>query len=986
MLKEAGFGGVFLHPRPGLLTEYLSPRWFEVIEALIRKCIELDLIPALYDENSYPSGAGGGHTCTRRPEVRARHVYPLVGSGPPPHRFLSLYAWQDGVPETRLSGGDSESGQWIAFCEGEAMVVDWHGQVAPPSLLDPLTSETFLQATHEAYRKYLSPEAQRTVAAMFTDEPHLIAAAHGVEGRGLPITPYVRTRFRAEHAYALEDRLAELFFDVGDWRAVRFDFYDFCHRLWKESWALPLEDWHQRQGWKLTGHYLEHDWPVPYATPGQMELLAHMDWPGTDQLLGFALEGHDFHDIQNYTPAGPGQEPHLLYNLRQTLSVANQFGKERVMNECWGAGSHASTPADWLRIGQFLVAQGVNLLVPHHAMTSIRGTRKQDHPQFFSGQSPWFSRLGPLNSHLGRLCYAMAQGKMENRVLVLDAQTTGYILAEKGLYLKDREGGLSTRDRQGRMADLRETVVSQVQGLLESQVDFDLGDEYLMDNHGEVEGNCLRIGDQCYKVVVWPDGLSNLREATAKLLEAFLGAGGMLVGVRPGSMLVNGRASRLLESWDERFPNGVKWTTRDRLAERVKEAVAPRLLVEGSAQGVSHMRRKLPAGESWLLVNSMPESRFVVLPAASCWAEVNLESGCLQMLRESGPLRLELRPLEARLLLGDLPATTSLLPLEVLSCAAKTLPVGGKPLMPFSVLATSPNVLVLDHCRLRMRSGDYGILEARQANGVVWEQHGLSSQGWAQTVQYRRQVLDRAETLRFSGGYTATYEFEINEGVDSGGISLVVETPEYFEVRLNGTHLESSCASPWIDPNFARIPVGPWLNPGVNTVELRQMTFDPRAEVTPVYVVGDFGLEATERGFRIEPPVPLEMGSWKEMGRPFFDRDVAYDFQVESAGTVVVDSHSWEGSWLTAEMEGGRLQFYPGRPACIPVSGPGLLRLTVTGLPFNLFGPWHFRGDGIRKFCSPGYWPVHGRLAGPCPGEAYALIDLGLRKPPRFCP
>src|SRR3954449_12492495 len=25
-----GFGGAFLHPRPGLITEYLSPRWFEL--------------------------------------------------------------------------------------------------------------------------------------------------------------------------------------------------------------------------------------------------------------------------------------------------------------------------------------------------------------------------------------------------------------------------------------------------------------------------------------------------------------------------------------------------------------------------------------------------------------------------------------------------------------------------------------------------------------------------------------------------------------------------------------------------------------------------------------------------------------------------------------------------------------------------------------------------------------------------------------------
>jgi hypothetical protein len=58
--KRVGFGGAYLHPRPGLITEYLSPRWFELIRHSIRECRRLGLVPALYDENSYPSGYAGG--------------------------------------------------------------------------------------------------------------------------------------------------------------------------------------------------------------------------------------------------------------------------------------------------------------------------------------------------------------------------------------------------------------------------------------------------------------------------------------------------------------------------------------------------------------------------------------------------------------------------------------------------------------------------------------------------------------------------------------------------------------------------------------------------------------------------------------------------------------------------------------------------------------------------------------------------------------
>ena len=29
-LKEAGFGGLFIHPRPGMITEYLGDEWFSL--------------------------------------------------------------------------------------------------------------------------------------------------------------------------------------------------------------------------------------------------------------------------------------------------------------------------------------------------------------------------------------------------------------------------------------------------------------------------------------------------------------------------------------------------------------------------------------------------------------------------------------------------------------------------------------------------------------------------------------------------------------------------------------------------------------------------------------------------------------------------------------------------------------------------------------------------------------------------------------------
>jgi len=55
-----------------------------------------------------------------------------------------------------------------------------------------------------------------------------------------------------------------------------------------------------------------------------------------------------------------------------------------------------------------------------------------------------------------------------------------------------------------------------VQLLADHQVDFDLGDEYLLDWLGSVEGDRLRVGQIAYDVVVWPRHMDNVRGRTTR--------------------------------------------------------------------------------------------------------------------------------------------------------------------------------------------------------------------------------------------------------------------------------------------------------------------------------------------------------------------------------------------------------------------------------------------------------------------------------------
>lgn len=66
--KDQGFGGAFIHPRPGLETEYLSDEWFELWRYSVEKGKEIGLDIWIYDEDSYPSGFAGGHVQREMPE------------------------------------------------------------------------------------------------------------------------------------------------------------------------------------------------------------------------------------------------------------------------------------------------------------------------------------------------------------------------------------------------------------------------------------------------------------------------------------------------------------------------------------------------------------------------------------------------------------------------------------------------------------------------------------------------------------------------------------------------------------------------------------------------------------------------------------------------------------------------------------------------------------------------------------------------------
>lgn len=990
--KRVGFGGAYIHPRPGLITEYLSPRWFELVRHVIGECRRLGLVPCLYDENSYPSGFAGGHALAEAPDLRSRHVVPEVGTGPEtlPQGALAIFRWNREAPGASLNRNEvGKKTAWLAFVLRDFENVPFHAESSYVSLLDPRTVEVFLKTTHERYRTELGKAEWEALGSIFTDEPHLPGSTHGPWSEGLHCTPYVLAQFEDRYGYDLRPRLADLFFDTAGCAAVRHDFYDLLHQLWMQNWALPLEAWCRNNKIPLTGHYLEHDWPAPYATPGQMHILAHQDWPGTDFLECFELLGHDFDDPQGFDPAQPGQEPHALYYLKQALSVANQFRKERVMNESWGAGGHDSTPADWARIGRYLAVHGVNQFVPHHSFQTLRGTRKQDHPQFFSDQSPWFEYLTPLNDELARLSQTATLGQPHNRILFLDALTTGYCRARKadafaGAKKNAGEDPLNVNDSLASFRTLRREIETLAQTMSDQLFDFDIGDEYILEESGSVRGGKLRVGRQNYDVVIWPPQMTNLRNATVPLLEAYLAGGGRLLGVRPKTITVDGRRSNLLSRWKKEYPEAILWVSNvKKLLAELPHMVAPRIAFERSpSTGLAHLYRRLPGGEEvFILVNSHPKEtldappRFTRAPRAV--SVFDPTTGAEQRLEPDANLTIP--PTEARIVWCGKKAQPG-------SEREKTPPVHDLPLIEPELIGierVDPNVLVIDLCRLELR-GKSGPLESVYlTNQRYWTAHGIATNGWFGRVQLRDGVLARDKHFPKNSGGLVRYLAIIRKPTDLSGIRLGVECPDLWKIAVNGKKVSFARAVRWRDPRLLAVEVGKLLRHGENEITLEARPFQVRQEIDAVYLLGDFSVKPGKAGFVVAgPSEPLRPGSWREQGLPFYDGAIDYRFRIPAgarAGLFVLPQDRWAGA--AVELRHGEqteIAYGPDLRFAIDPARGDIFTLRIIGLSKNLWGPWHIAAKPRKRAWSI-YWR-HDALSidTPRPGKNYDLLDLGL--------
>ena len=958
--KNSGSSQVFVHPRPGLITEYLSDEWFELYKYTVDKGKELGMKVWIYDENSYPSGFAGGHVPDQMPEsfnqgqgLAMKEFETLPDTA---EKYYLCLKEENGSFINITSSVENEKGQkgkYLLFSKTFNRNSDWYGGFTYVDLLYPGVTQKFIEITMTGYKNNLGAEFGQSVPGVFTDEPEINSPG------GIKWTPDLFDVFQDRWGYDLRTQLPSLYEEVGDWKRVRHNYTQTLLQLFIDRWAKPYYNYCEENGLKFTGHYWEHEWPNMRPGGDNMAMYAWFQVPGVDMLFN------------QYNDSSVRAQFGNIRSIKELASAANQTGRQRKLSETYGGGAWELTFTDMKRLGDWEYALGVNLMNQHLSHITLAGARKYDYPPTFTYHEPWWKNYRYINDHYARLSMALSAGRQINDILVLEPTTSAWLYD-------------SYVNRNPACANIGQTFQNFITKLEKSQVEYDLGSENMIKDMGSVRGGKLIIGQCSYSTVVLPPLTENLDKATSGLIRKFVAGGGKLVAFSLPA-LVDGTPDKGLTEFFSKYSDRIN--IEDDLTPEVISKYFTSTIISitvTNGNNLYHHRRTLGDGQVLFLANS------------------SLSEMLSGSLRTKGADAIELNTLTGEIngypisseegyvsLSFDLPPAGSLLLyIPAVKQSSYNIPAAPKKFdevpsaTSMAIKRDNENALAIEFCDLRIGDELTRDLHNYSAADKVYKQFGFrNGNPWNHAVQFRTNIADR-DTFSANTGFTAFYNFNIKDRFDYSTIRAVVERPYLWTVAINGTDIKPEAGKWWLDREFAVFNIGGLVKRGDNILSVKVSPMKINAEIEPVYITGDFSVRPAGKGWTIEAPVKtLTAGSWKDQGMPFYSWSVTYvkEFTIEKPeGRYRIKLNKWNGTIAEVSADGkpaGLIAFPPYEWDVTELIKPGVnkIEVRVIGSLKNLMGP-HFNNP-VPGSVGPGHWR---NVKNYPPGKDYQLLDYGL--------
>ncbi|HEY3415422.1 MAG TPA: glycosyl hydrolase, partial [Armatimonadota bacterium] len=572
-----------------------------------------------------------------------------------------------------------------------------------------------------------------------------------------------------------------------------------------------------------TGHMMMEDTLLSQAQAvgAAMPHYRHFQMPGIDHLGGAIAD----------SPLLP----------KQCSSVAHQFGG-RVLSEIFG-GSGWENPIGTLKpSGDWDFALGVDFMNQHLAYYSIRGCRKRDYPTTWSYHQPAGELYQAFNTYFARLSYLLTRGEPVRRVLLLHPIASAWALT-------------SPRNTQP-AADFSTTFARTSALLLETQRDFDYGDEMLMADAARVDGNEMVVGQARYTAVVVPSAIS-WSPQTFALLQEFARQGGQIVALEPVAREIDGAPSEELAQFlqhyvaDGPLEKALAEVPRDVRVTRGGKTVAS-LVYQHRQMGERSLYfltfgRELKAFSA--TIELAGEGR------VECWDAETGQVTEIPAVVKDGRTVCEARvPARGSLLLI---LDRSARPLA--SQVAKVRPVEEPLNGPWSVERLQPNTLLLEQARVKFHESPWTFPMSIAGGGP----------GPVMLPNANDLIQQAVTEGHIPPGWPIRMRFDIP--VAGGSLQhtrLVIEDLEaMFDLHANGRPLAVAEEDWWLDRQFAAFAVDE-LTPGRNIVDCQVRWSQPKipgtmrflmdgVELESCYLVGDFNVVRRGKGWMVTPPSAL---------------------------------------------------------------------------------------------------------------------------------
>ncbi len=469
-MHENGVGGFFMHARGGLRTPYLGDKWFECVEASGEEAKRLGMEAYAYDENGWPSGFAGGKLL----ENPANHDHYLTFSYGP-------------YDETSLVSYDYKDDKLIRVTSGEDVLnVYDHISASTADILNKEVVDQFINLTHEEYKK----RDKYGLKGFFTDEPQYYRW-------GEAYTRVMPQYFLNKYGTDILDQIGLLFVEKEGYKEFRYRYWKGMQELMLSAFSKNIYDWCDKNGYKLTGHYVEETclFTQMWCCAGIMPMYEYEHIPGVDWL---------------------GRPCPDFISGKQVGSVASQLGKKQVLTEIFACMGWDVTPIELKQDAEALYASGVNLMCQHLMPYSEHGQRKRDYPAHYSPINPWIKKgFKDFNDYFAALGKLLAESDEIVDVAVLHPIRSAYFDFKR--YLPDEEMcGLSALE--GPFHEVAEKLTA-------AHVSWHFVDETILAKHGYVKDGKLHCGEKSYSILVFPLTYT-MDESTEKLLHQFMLEGG----------------------------------------------------------------------------------------------------------------------------------------------------------------------------------------------------------------------------------------------------------------------------------------------------------------------------------------------------------------------------------------------------------------------------------------------------------------------------